>query len=264
MLVLIKGAGDLASGVAVCLRREGHQVIMTELPQPTTVRCMVAFSRAVYEGAASVEEIASCSANSLAAVRALLDENMIPVYIGDARPLLKEFNPVVLVDGIIAKKNLGTQINDAPVVIGLGPGFIAGIDCHAVIETSREGEMGRVIYTGSALPDTGIPGNISGYGQERVLRAPGGGIFQPILHIGDMVSQGDVVALVDGQPLVAKISGVLRGLLPAGIRVEAQTKSGDIDPRGDRESCYLISDKALAVGAGVIAAIRNLAPVRQA
>jgi len=262
MLVLIKGAGDLASGVAVCLRREGYQVMMTELPQPTTVRCMVAFSRAVYERAAQVEEITARSATSLAAARTLLDEGLIPVYIGEAQPLLREFSPPVLVDGIIAKKNLGTQINDASVVIGLGPGFTAGEDCHAVIETSRDGEMGRVIYSGSALPDTGVPGNIGGYGKERVLRAPVAGIFHPLLSIGDMVSRGDVVALVDGRPLIAEISGVLRGMLPGGIHVMAQTKAGDIDPRGDKESCYLISDKALAVGAGVIEAIRALAPGR--
>jgi xanthine dehydrogenase accessory factor len=260
MLVLIKGAGDLASGVAVSLSRDGYQVIMTELPQPTTVRCLVAFSRAVYEGEASVEGVAARPATSIDAVRTLLSQDLIPVYIGEAQPLLAEFRPQVLVDGIIAKKNLGTRISDAPLVIGLGPGFIAGVDCHAVIETIRGDQMGQVIFSGAAMPDTGVPGNIGGYGRERVLRAGAAGIFQPLRKIGDTVKPGDIVALVDDHPLIAEISGVIRGLLPAGILVEEHTKAGDIDPRGDEESCYLLSDKAISVGAGVLAAIRALAP----
>ena len=161
-------------------------------------------------------------------------------------------------DAILAKRNLGTRITDAPVVIGVGPGFTAGVDCHAVVETMRGHTLGRVIHAGSALPNTGIPGLIGGFAGERVLRAPAGGVFHQLLDIGAQVRQGDVAATVNGVPMTCTLDGVLRGILPDGTPVHKGMKAGDIDPRCKVEHCYTASDKALAIGGGVLEAILDL------
>lgn len=170
-------------------------------------------------------------------------------------------HPNAVVDAILAKRNLGTRITDAPVVIGIGPGFTAGTDCHAVVETMRGHTLGRVIYDGTALPNTNIPGLIGGYAGERVLRAPADGVFHQILNIGDEVKAGDIAGEVDGQPMRCTIGGVLRGLLADGTPVHKGMKSGDVDPRCRPEYCTTASDKALAVGGGVLEAILHFSAI---
>lgn len=255
ILVLVRGAGDLATGVAVRLHRCGFGVVMTELPEPLAVRRAVAFSEAVYEGETQVEGIRACRVDDVAAARTALSRGVIPVLVDPQAACRHALRPAVLVDAILAKRNSGTTIGDAPLVIGLGPGFTAGVDCHVVIETNRGERLGRAIYQGSAEPDTGEPGDVGGKTTERVLRAPATGIFEARAAIGQQVSAGQIVALVGDQPVRASIAGRLRGLLRSGACVSAGTKLGDIDPRGAKAHTDLISDKALAIAGGVLEAI---------
>ncbi|MBR1781003.1 MAG: EF2563 family selenium-dependent molybdenum hydroxylase system protein [Oscillospiraceae bacterium] len=256
MRVLIRGAGDLASGIGWRLHRCGFQVAMTDLERPTAVRWMAAFCPALWLGAWTVEGVTARRCADLPQAVAAWGAGEIPVFAdpdGTCRSLLK---PDVVVDAILAKRNLGTAITDALLVIGIGPGFCAGEDCHMVIETKRGHTLGRVIETGTAIPNTGVPGDIGGYTVERVLRTPCGGDFVPLREIGDAVRAGETLATVAGQPVRTEISGVLRGILPAGTRVPGPGfKAGDVDPRGNREHCFTISDKALSVAGGVLEAI---------
>ena len=255
MMILIKGAGDLATGVAHRLYQCGFSVVMTEISRPTTVRCTVAFSQAVYQGTATVEGVTACLADTPQQALALLEKNQIPVLVDPEATCVASLRPQVVVDAILAKRNLGTKLTDAPLVIALGPGFTAGVDCHAVVETKRGHSLGRVLLTGTALPNTGIPGNIGGFTSQRILRSTAQGVFQPLVKIGDLVHAGDVVAQVDGAPVCAQIDGMVRGLLPAGTRVVPGMKSGDVDPRGSSVDCFTISDNARAIGGGVLEAI---------
>ena len=269
MLVLIRGAGDLATGIALRLYRAHMQVVMTDLERPTAIRRTVAFSEAIVHRETVVEDIKACRAkNSLDALR-LLDKGVIPVLPDPEGKSIQLLRPDAVVDAILAKKNLGTKMTDAPVVIGVGPGFTAGEDCHAVVETMRGHTLGRVIYQGSALPNTGIPGLIGGFSGERVLRAPAEGVFHPLLSIGSQVKEGDIAGVVtdisfgkfitlDGIPMICTLDGVLRGILADGTPVHKGMKAGDIDPRGSEAHCYTASDKALAVGGGVLEALLAL------
>lgn len=256
MLILIRGAGDLASGIGWRLHRSGFPVAMTDLPAPTAVRWRAAFCPALWAGEWQVEGVTARRCETAEEARACLKKSEIPVLPdpeGTVKALLK---PDVLVDAIIAKRNLGTRITDAPLVIGVGPGFCAGVDCHCVVETMRGHTLGRVIEHGSAIPNTGIPGNVGGYTVERVLRTPCGGVFEPLCAIGDRVEAGQTVATVDGQPVRTQITGCLRGILPAGTVVPgAGFKAGDVDARCERKNCFTISDKALAIGGGVLEAV---------
>ena len=262
MKVLIKGAGDLATGAACRLHRCGAQIIMTDLPVPTAVRRTVSFSRAVYEGHAEVEGITARRCDTLEAAQAVLNAGEIAVIPDPKASFREQWRPDAVVDAILAKQNLGTAITDAPVVVALGPGFTAGIDCHCVVETKRGHYLGSCIYQGSAIPNTGIPGSIGGYTVERILRAPCAGMFTPVVHIGDTVTAGDVCGLVDGVPMKSAISGVVRGLLQDGVTVFAGMKSGDVDPRCEPAHCFTISDKARAVGGGVVEAVFYLTQKR--
>ena len=174
---------------------------------------------------------------------------------------LAALRPAVLVDAILAKRNTGTAITDAPAVVALGPGFTAGLDCHAVVETMRGHDLGRVYYRGRAAENTGVPGDIGGYTSQRILRASCGGVFHTVVEIGTVVRAGEVVATVNGEPVAAAIGGVVRGILPDGTPVAAGMKSGDVDPRGVVESCYTVSDKARAIGGGVLEAVLKLTGV---
>jgi len=256
--VLVRGGGDLASGVVYRLHRSGMQVMVTELPQPTVIRRVVAFASALYEDALEIEGIVGRRVSSLEKAQASLAARDVPVLADPEGKVISEWSPDVLVDGILAKRNLGTKITDAPIVIGLGPGFVAGVDVHAVIETKRGHYLGRVILEGSAAPDTGVPGAVMGYSVERLVRAPCSGVFRGERQIGDEVREGEVVGHVDGAPVVAGITGVLRGLLADGLTVRKGLKIGDVDPRGVKEHCFAISDKALAIGGGVLEAILYL------
>jgi len=258
VIVLIKGGGDLATGVAHRLHRAGLRVAITELERPTVIRRAVAFANAVFQGQTSVEGVTARLVANPMDVPSAWSEGVIPVLIDPETQALGVLRPGVLVGAIMAKRNTGTRLADAPIVVALGPGFAAGVDCHAVIETQRGHHLGRVILEGTAAPDTGVPGEVEGYGQERVLRAPAAGVFQGMREIGDVVKAGDTVALVAGRPVVASIGGVLRGLLADGLQVRPGMKVGDVDPRGEREHCFTISDKARAIGGGVLEAILYL------
>jgi xanthine dehydrogenase accessory factor len=255
MLAVIKGAGDLASGIALRLYRSGFNIVMTEIAQPTAVRRTVCFSEAVRRGETAVEGIGAALVQDDDEMNRVLHAGKIPVCIDPEAAVVSRISPNVVIDAILAKRNLGTTINDAPVVIGVGPGFCAGKDCHAVIETMRGHTLGRVISSGSALPNTGVPGNIGGFTTERLLRAPAGGIFEARAEIGDTVQSGDTVAAVSGKALYAGIDGIVRGLLPTGLAVTKGMKAGDIDPRCEKFHCFTVSDKALAIAGGVLEAI---------
>ena len=261
MLVLIRGAGDIATGIALRLYRSGLRVVMTDLPRPTAIRRTVCFSQAIVLGETTVEGVRAVRADTASQALERLAEGAVPVLPDPALTCLASLRPDALVDAILAKRNLGTHITDAPVVVGVGPGFTAGTDCHAVVETMRGHTLGRVIYDGAALPNTNIPGLIGGYAGERVLRAPADGVFHQILNIGDEVKAGDIAGEVDGQPMRCTIGGVLRGLLADGTPVHKGMKSGDVDPRCRPEYCATASDKALAVGGGVLEAILHFSGI---
>lgn len=254
VLVLIKGAGDIATGTAHRLSRCGFKVVMLEKQHPTVIRRTVSFAEAVYRGRVTVEGITAELAEGTGDINKVLASGKIPVVVDPGWDCVKRLTPGVVVDAIIAKKNLGTKLDEAPVVIGLGPGFRAGLDVHAVVETQRGHNLGRVLLEGSAAPDTGVPGSIAGYSSERLLRSPAKGIFKALKEIGDLVEKGEPVASVDGLPVSAGISGVLRGILKSGLLVAEGMKVGDVDPRGIRENCYTISDKSRAVAGGVLEA----------
>jgi xanthine dehydrogenase accessory factor len=235
---------------------------MTETAAPTAVRRKVCFSQAVYEGRVQVEDAAAVLVRDDEEMLRAFAERRIAVFVDPSGSILKRCNPAVVVDAIMAKKNTGTALNDAPVVIGVGPGFIAGIDCHGVVETMRGHTLGRLILRGSALPNTGVPGDIGGYTAERLLRAGADGVFEAVAEIGDTVQKGDIAAVVrpaaggpGSVPIHAEISGIVRGLLPSGISVTRGMKAGDIDPRCEWEHCFTVSDKALAIAGGVLEGI---------
>ena len=261
MLVVIRGAGDIATGTALRLWRAGMRLVMTDLAQPTAIRRTVAFSQAILHGSATVEGVTAQRADSPAQALALLETGVIPVLVDPQGSCIPDLKPAAVVDAILAKRNLGTKITDAPVVVGVGPGFTAGVDCHAVVETMRGHDLGRAIYEGSAQPNTGIPGLIGGFAGERVLRAPADGVFHQLLDIGAQVHMGDVAAEVDGVPMACTLDGVLRGILPEGTVVRRGMKAGDVDPRCVVEHCYRASDKALSVGGGVLEAVLRLSGV---
>lgn len=255
MLVLIRGAGDLASGIALRLHHAKFQVIMTDLPRPTAIRRTVCFSQAVVFGKTTVEDVTAERAETPEEALETVRRGRIAVLADPKAACRTALKPDVLVDAILAKKNLGTQITDAPCVIGVGPGFTAGVDCHAAVETMRGHTLGRVITDGSPLPNTNIPGLIGGFAGERVLRAPADGVFRQTLEIGAVVRQGDTAGTVEGVPMICQIDGVLRGLLADGTPVQRGMKAGDVDPRGERSYCRFVSDKALAIAGGVLEAI---------
>ncbi len=258
MLVIIKGAGDLASGVAVRLHRAGVKLIMTEIPHPTAIRRTVSFCRAVWEGTAGVEDARARLARDAAEAKTIAENGEIAVLVDPEADCVRALRPDAVVDAMLAKRNINTRIGDAPVVIALGPGFTAGEDCHAVVETMRGHDLGRVITKGAAMPDTRKPGNIGGYTEERILRAPCDGVWRTTLAIGTHVEAGEAVATVEGQPARAALTGVLRGLLPDGTPVKKGMKSGDVDPRDKPEYCATVSDKARAIGGGVLEALLML------
>jgi xanthine dehydrogenase accessory factor len=264
-LVLIKGAGDLASGVGLRLHRAGFPVVMTEMPQPLAVRRRVAFAQAVYDGACTVEEVAArlCAANE---VKAVMASGAIPVLVDPQTHSLARLRPPVLVDAVMAKHNTGTNLQDASFVVALGPGFTVGQDCHAIIETNRGHNLGRVLWQGSAEPDTGTPGELPGVGGKasRVLRSPIDGFVEATVEIGDHVRGGQAVALVrspDGaaEAVMAPFDGVLRGIIHQSVKVRQGMKIGDIDPRAERGHCFTVSDKSLAIGGGVLEGILTAA-----
>lgn len=255
MRCVIRGGGDLATGVAWRLTRAGVAVIVTELPSPLTVRRTVALSTAVTEGTVAVEGMIGRLVPSATAAVELADTSGGQVVAVVVSPELPDVGADVVVDARLAKRNIDTSIDDAPLVVGLGPGFAAGVDCDVVVETMRGHRLGRALWSGSAQADTGTPGVIGGRGAERVVRAPFDGLVRWRASIGDVVDGGDELGTVNGTVVRAPFAGVVRGLILDGSLVSAGLKIGDVDPRPDPSLCDEISDKALAIGGGVVEAV---------
>ena len=251
--VVIRGGGDLATGIVYRLHKAGFPVIVLELPRPLVVRRTVAVAAAILEGEVDVEGMVARRVETVAEALALSMQNIIPVMPSPAMPVA--FSPSIVIDARMAKRNIDTHIDQAPLVIALGPGFTAGVDCHAVIETMRGHRLGRVIWEGAAIPDTGTPGIVAGKGAERVLRAPAAGSVAWQVQIGDRVTTNQQLGTVANAPILAPFDGVVRGLIMDGLRVRENLKIGDVDARGDLAACYTISDKALSIAGGVMEAI---------
>jgi xanthine dehydrogenase accessory factor len=253
--VIVRGGGDLASGVVYRLVKAGFPVLVTELPRPLAIRRPVAFASAVFDETITVDGLVGRRIADAADAFAVWAAGEVPVLVDEAGISLEALRPQVVVDARIAKRNLGTTLRDAALVLALGPGFVAGEDCHAVIETNRGHFLGRVIWDGAAEPNTSQPGIVLGYRSDRVLRSPVDGTLVPQAEIGDMLEKGDTIGTIDGVPVVASLGGVLRGLIHPMVSVTRGMKIGDIDPRAVRAHCFAISDKSLAVGGGVVEAI---------
>lgn len=262
-LVLVKGAGDLGTGVAWRLHKAGFPIVITELAQPLVVRRTVAFASAVYDGQIAVEGVTAWRAESFDEVRGLLNDGIIPVLIDPETRAREFYAPRVLIDAVMAKRNTGTHLTDAPFVLALGPGFTPGADCHAVIETQRGHNLGRVLWDRAAEPNTSVPGEIGGKSAERMLRATSEGRVASAKRIGDQVTRGELIARVGGGEVLAPFDGILRGLVHDGLAVKAGMKIGDVDPRAQREHCFTISDKALAVGGGALEAVLSWMATRK-
>jgi xanthine dehydrogenase accessory factor len=256
IIVGLKGAGEMASGIAWRLYEANiRKLFLMEIPEPLAVRREVCFSEAVFHGKKAVEGVQAVRTEGAQATRKTWEQGKLAVIVDPKWTMIEEMCPVVVVDSILAKRNLGTSMKEAPLVIGLGPGFTAGRDVHMVIETNRGHNLGRIILEGSAEANTGVPGVIGGYAGERVIRAPVRGWFTARVEIGDKVRSGDLLGDVDAHEVRAEIDGVVRGLIASGCLVSEGLKLGDIDPRGDESYCTTISEKSRAIGGAVLEAI---------
>lgn len=265
-LIVVRGAGDIATGVVWRLFHAGFRVLLTELSSPLSIRRSVSLSTAITEGVVGVEGLIGRRCDSNAAIERCWAEGEIPLTIAPKLAVVHQsFSITGVVDARLAKRPLDTTISDAPVVVGLGPGFIVGQHCHAVVETMRGHRLGRAIFHGSAEPDTGSPGVIDGKSAERVLRATQGGTVTWSATIGEWVETGTEIGIIDGEqvtPVVAPFTGMVRGLISSGFEVSPGLKIADLDPRNDPAACHQISDKALAVGGGAVEAIQRLSAQR--
>lgn len=256
LIIGIKGAGEMASGIACRLFKSNFRhIFMMETTHPLAVRRMVSFCEAIHDGHITVEGVTAVKVSAADDIQATWMENKLPVIVDPGWDTIAEIKPHVVLDAILAKKNLGTRQSDAPLTIGLGPGFEAGKDVHLAIETNRGHNLGRVINHGSTEPNTGIPGPMSGYTHERVLRALCDGLFTSDLNIGDRVKEDQVVGHVDGLPVKSQINGILRGQIRHDTMVKKHLKIGDIDPRGEKAYCATVSEKARAIGGSVLESI---------
>jgi xanthine dehydrogenase accessory factor len=253
--VLIRGGGDLSSGVALRLHHIGCELIINELAQPLMVRRLASFGEAVYSGEMTIEGVTARLCVSVDRIQDILKRGEIPVLIDPNTQSRHVLQPDVIIDGRMTKKAPDLGMDSAPMTIGLGPGFTAGENCHVVVETNRGHFMGRIYWSGSAEKDTGVPESVLNQQTERVLRASADGILCNVKQIGALVEKGEVITSIAGAPIVANFSGVLRGIMHDGLQVTKNMKIGDLDPRGDPRYCHLVSDKALAVGGGILEAI---------
>ena len=259
-LVIVRGGGDLATGTIYKLKKSGFPVLILEAANPSAIRRNVAFCEAVYQGKQTVEDMTCYLADSVEQARHFLRDGKLTVLVDPTGESIHKLQPLAVVDGILAKKNLGTNRNLAPITVALGPGFTAGEDVDAVIETKRGHNLGRVLWSGTAAPNTGVPGMIGGFGKERVIHCPAKGILRNVKKITDTVSKGDVIAVVETEdgtvPVAAALDGILRGLIRDGYPVKVGFKMADIDPRIDEyNNCFTISDKARCIAGGVLEAI---------
>ncbi len=259
-LIIVRGGGDLATGTIYKLKKSGFPVLILEVANPSAIRRNVAFCEAVYQGTQTVEDMTCCLAESLEQAEAYLREGRLTVLVDPAGTSIHKLKPLAVVDAIIAKKNLGTNRSMAPITVALGPGFTAGEDVDAVIETKRGHNLGRVLWEGTAAPNTGIPGVIGGYGKERVIHCPAKGILRNVAKITDTVTKGQTIAVVETEagpiPVEASLDGILRGLIRDGYPVNVGFKMADIDPRAEEyNNCFTISDKARCIAGGVLEAV---------
>lgn len=258
-IVIVRGGGDLASGTIHKLHRSGFRVLVLEIPKPTSIRRSVSFSEAIYDGEIEIEGVTGVHVCSLSEIENTWTNNKIPIIIDAEGKYIKSIKPKIVVDAIIAKKNMGTTKNMADITIALGPGFTAGEDVDVVIETSRGHNLGRLIFEGQAAQNTGIPGMIMGYSKERVIHSTCEGIMKNVLDIGAVAQQDEVIAYIGETPVKATISGLLRGILRSGSTVPKGFKIADIDPRlSEKINCYSISDKARCIAGGVLEAVLYL------
>ena len=256
LTIVIKGAGEMASAVAWRLYMANFKrILMLETTTPLAVRRKVAFCEALHDGSHTVEGVKAIMAGAIGDVPSAWEQGWIAVAADPQWLLPKKIRPNIVVDAILSKKNLGTRMEDAELVIGLGPGFYGGNDVHMVIETNRGHDLGRIITTGSAETNTGVPGAIAGYTEERVLRAPDAGLFETTRSIGDLVKAGEIIGTVAQQEIFSRIDGVIRGLIRSETTVTRGLKIGDVDPRGQKQHCYSISEKARAIGGSVLEAV---------
>lgn len=260
--VLIRSGGDIASGIACILHISGFDVLMLEIDKPLMVRRTVSFAQAVYDNISEIEGIKAKKVNCIEEIFDSWNNSIIPVMVDENCSILNQLSFPILVDAIMAKKNMGTYKEMASITIGVGPGFEAGKDVSAVIETQRGHELGRLIFDGHAKANTGIPSAIDGYDNERLLRAPCNGNIYTRASIGDVVKKGQIICEVSKEPVKAQIDGVLRGMIMNGLTVEKGLKIGDIDPRNIQDYCFTISDKARTVGGAALTAILALSSER--
>lgn len=261
--VILRGGGDLASGAALRLVRIGIQVLICELASPYAVRRSVSYAEAIYTGAVKIEGTQCIRIDSPGQIQATLNQRAIPILVDPELSAAEFFQPDVIVDGRMTKAPGNIHLVSSPFIIGLGPGFCCGINCHAAVETRRGPNLGRVLYEGCTEKDTGEPEMVSGHGRERVLRAPTAGIFHPLVEIGECVVSGQAVGEVGSQVIRAKFDGMIRGILQDGLQVTHGLKVGDLDPRMDASLVEKISDKALSVGGGVVEAILSQSELRK-
>ena len=257
-LALVRGAGDLATGILYTLHQFGYAAVAAEQEYPSAIRRTVSFSEAVYEDRYTVENVTAERCEDPAGAAGILERGNIPVLIDPEGKCIRDLKPHIVVDAILAKRNVGTNMDLAPIVIGVGPGFTAGRDVHAVVETQRGHNLGRVILDGRAEPNTGIPGSIGGYSVERVIYSPAAGRIRNFKRIGDSIRPGEAIAAVGGVEIVSHIGGTLRGLIRDGFPVTEGFKIADVDPRDVYGHCFTISDKARLIGFGTLYAIRLL------
>lgn len=262
-LIIVRGGGDLATGTIHKLYRCGFPVLVLETDAPSAIRRNVAFCEAVYTGSQTVENVTCTRAENIEDALSLLRARALPLLIDPDGACIAQLRPLAVVDAILAKRNIGTHRAMAPITVALGPGFAAGEDVHAVVETRRGHHLGRVILEGSASENTGVPGIIAGYGRERVIHSPADGILRNVRSITDTVKKGEMIALVEhaqGEtPVYATLDGLLRGLIRDGHPVTKGFKIADIDPRTEEyENCFTISDKARCIAGGVLEAILML------
>jgi xanthine dehydrogenase accessory factor len=255
--VIVRGGGDLATAVILKLHNSGYKVISLEIEQPTVIRRTVSFAQAMYDGEIEVEGVKAIKVdkNNLNEILDVLDHGNVAIVADSDGSLISKIHPLIVVDGILAKKNLCTKIDDAPLVVALGPGFTCGVDCDVVVETKRGHYLGRVIYDGRAIENTGIPGVIQGMGKERVIHSPVAGIWHSDVKIGKIVKKGEIIATVDDVKIPATIDGKLRGLLQNNLKVPAGFKVADIDPRGEDTDHLTVTDKGRCIAGGVLEAI---------
>ncbi|MFQ5498898.1 MAG: selenium-dependent molybdenum cofactor biosynthesis protein YqeB [Candidatus Zixiibacteriota bacterium] len=257
-LVVVRGAGEMASGVIRRLIVSGFKVVALEQAEPSCIRRTVCFAEAMFDSQVTVDGVTAVRVDDLDQIDLLLHRNQVPVLCDPEAATVNMIKPSVLVDARMLKNRIDTTLDLAPIVIGLGPGFVVGRNSHAAVETNRGFDLGRVLYTGSPLADTGRPAEIGGVSTKRLIRSPADGVFRESRQIGDHLVYGETVGTVGVHAVIAETAGTLRGLIRSGLTVHMGQKIGDVDPRGFPDYCFRISDKANAIAGGVLEAVLSL------